>query len=168
MSALIQLANQYSNEKALSFDTKNLANDIIGRVAAADADGRQDAFLTHKCAEGFGSAFYSLSHKATPENAALMKSFMAKNDAEQAASLTHRGAVGVAGQYALLNSADADAWLEECLGNNQSEHLDRTAWALAAARERKMTSLPGILRRRLDQSLADAQARGERRRSAGM
>src|SRR5436190_2744487 len=27
MSALIQLANQYSNEKALSFDTKNLAND---------------------------------------------------------------------------------------------------------------------------------------------
>ena len=168
MSALIQLSNQYSGVASLTPETKYFANQVIGQISAADADGRQDGFFAQKCAEGFGTAFYALSHKPSSENSALMNSLMAKNEAEADASLTNRAAVRVQEKYALLQSPDADAWLEECLLNNQSEHFDLTDWALAAARERKMANLPDILRRRLDQSLADARDLNARRRAAGL
>ncbi len=168
MSALIQLANQFSDVGSLTDEKEYVANQIIGQIADADRDGRQYAFFTQKCAEGFGTAFYALSSKPNPANLALMNSLLAKNEAEEDVSRTHRAATRVSEKYSLLNSAGADAWLEECLANLHSTQFDRTDWALAAARERKMASLPGLLRQRLDQSLAEARDLNARRRTIGL
>jgi hypothetical protein len=167
-SGLVRLAHQHSGVDGLDSKALFLANEIIAQLAAADQKMSHYALYSQKCSAGFGSAFYALSTRADPANVSFMQSLLAKSEAEEDVSLTHRAAGRVLKDYALLQSPEADGILNECIGSLHSERYDLTAWAVTAARARQSPALPGLLRRRLDESFAEAQIASARRRGAGL